>query len=98
MADAADRLAFPSASPVSELPFPVVDPVGGASYTTPELLQTYAAVPVADTEATMTMTSPAEETAESTGEPSPLPTDSGAAKMTTGGALVAAVMVAVLMM
>ncbi|KAG9254494.1 FAS1 domain-containing protein [Emericellopsis atlantica] len=91
-ADASDRVAFENATPVSMLPFSTTTPE--MSYTTPELLQTYAAVAAdGDMEATMT----SDMGGDSTGEPSSVPTDSGAVKMMTGGVLAGAMLVSMLM-
>ncbi|KAF4978478.1 hypothetical protein FZEAL_5164 [Fusarium zealandicum] len=95
--DASDRLAFPSASAVSKFPFSVVSyDTDGASYTTPELLRTLAAVDVSAV-ATATATATAtDETSMPSGEPTTVPT-AGASKLMTGGVVLMALLVSMCM-
>ncbi|KAL6408652.1 Transforming growth factor-beta-induced protein ig-h3 [Ilyonectria robusta] len=85
-ADPTDRLAFPHASTVSELPFSSVSyATDSVSYTTPELLRTLVAVDVsALAEATTT-----KETSTGTGESTPAATAGSSKVMATGAALMA---------
>merc|ERR1711988_1661469 len=92
-ADAEERVAFEDASPVSELPFSV--PTPEMTYTTPELLQTYAAVPAdGDMEATPTGESE-EDSPDATGTSAP--EEGAAVKLMTGGVLAGAMLVSMLM-
>ncbi|KAJ3544915.1 hypothetical protein NM208_g2777 [Fusarium decemcellulare] len=95
-ADAADRVAFPDASSVSELPFSSISyGTDSVSYTTPELLKTLIAVdPKATGAATATTT---QDTASATGEATTVPTAAGS-KVVASGAGLAALLVAVLLM
>ncbi|KAF4459664.1 Transforming growth factor-beta-induced ig-h3 [Fusarium albosuccineum] len=95
-ADAADRVAFPDASSVSELPFSSISyGTDSVSYTTPELLKTLIAVdPKATAAATATTT---QDTASATGEATTVPTAEGS-KVVASGAGLAALLVAVLLM
>merc|ERR1711975_106931 len=86
-------VAFEDASPVSELPFSV--PTPEMTYTTPELLQTYAAVPAdGDMEATPTGESE-EDSPDATGTSAP--EEGAAVKLMTGGVLAGAMLVSMLM-
>ncbi|RGP72348.1 transforming growth factor-beta-induced ig-h3 [Fusarium longipes] len=100
-ADATDRLAFPSATPVSKLPFSVISYAGETeTYTTPELLRTLQAIDV-DALATATATATATSDAgESTSTPTAdvTPVVNGAnTKAVAGGAGLFAVLAAMMM-
>ena len=94
-AEATDRLAFPDASAVSELPFSEVSyATDDVSYTTPDLLKTLAAVDVSALEtATATATGTGEDETTGTGEPTATTTGAGSRTM-AGGAAFAALLAA----
>ncbi|KAH7129113.1 FAS1 domain-containing protein [Dactylonectria macrodidyma] len=92
-ADPTDRLAFPDASTVSELPFSSASyDTDSVSYTTPELLRTLVAVGVSATAPATTT----EETSAPTGEVSTVPT-AGSSKVVASGAAAMALLVAIFM-
>ncbi|KAF5020955.1 hypothetical protein F66182_7001 [Fusarium sp. NRRL 66182] len=102
-ADATDRVAFPDASPVSRLPFSAISfGTDTATYSTPALLRTLAAVDVdalasATTAATATATSTSgEETPAATEEATPVAT-AGGSKVIAGGASLMALLIVAMM-
>ncbi|OBS17809.1 hypothetical protein FPOA_09539 [Fusarium poae] len=97
-ADATDRLAFPSATPVSKLPFSVITYVGETgTYTTPELLRTLQAIDVdALATATATATSDAGESASTPTDVTPV-VNGANTKVAAGGAGLFALVAAMIM-
>ncbi|RFN48700.1 transforming growth factor-beta-induced protein ig-h3 [Fusarium flagelliforme] len=98
VADATDRLAFPSATPVSKLPFSVISYAGESeTYTTPELLRTLQVIDVsALATATATATSDAGAASTPTGDVTPV-VNGANTKVVAGGAGLFAVLAAMMM-
>lgn len=98
VADATGRLAFPSATPVSKLPFSVISYAGESeTYTTPELLRTLQVIDVsALATATATATSDAGAATTPTGDVTPV-VNGANTKVIAGGAGIFAILAAMMM-